>query len=123
MPNNKFNRVLVAYDDDYRIAFHLMDELRRRSIDCEFFVTNKTESWINKVIFRKINKIARNLRLIKKGSDLFYRSPLSYTQYLESELQKRIISFKPDLIFCIHGQRFGERVLKKYILAKDSLVG
>lgn len=118
MLNNKFNRILITYDDDYRIAFYLMDEFKRRSIECEFFVTNKTESWINKMFFRKINKMARNLRLISKDSDLFYRSPLSYTRHLESELQKRIISFKPDLIFCIHGQRFGEHVLKNTSLPK-----
>lgn len=109
MPNIK--KVLIAYDDDYLIAFHLAKELELLSIKTNIFITNKTEHWLNRYFFRKINKLARNLRLISKGADLFQRSSYSYVKYLESQFEKRITEFSPDLIFCIHGQRFGEKIL------------
>ncbi len=111
-------RILIAYDDEYQIAFELAKQFEQLSISTNIFVPNKTEHWINKYFFRKINKLLRNLRLVPKGTDLFSWSQLSYTKYLESQFDKRILEFNPDLILCIHGQRFGEKILNKYQVPK-----
>lgn len=111
-------KILIAYDDDYLIAFHLAREFELLSIKTNIFITNKTEHWINRFIFRKVNKLVRNLRLVPKGTDLFCRSKYSYVKYLESQFSNKINEFKPDLLLCIHGQRFGEHVLKQIEIPK-----
>lgn len=115
---SNIQKVLIAYDDDYLIAFHLAKELELLSIKTNLFITNKTEHGLNRYFFRKINKLARNLRLISKGVDLFHKSNYSYVKYLESQFENRIKEFSPDLIFCIHGQRFGEDVLQRMVVPK-----
>jgi spore maturation protein CgeB len=90
----------------------LAEEFKSREIKTDIFIPNKTEHWLNRYIFRRLNKFARNLRLIPKGADVFSWSSYSYKNYLESQFEKRISWFSPDLIFCIHGQRFGEEILR-----------
>lgn len=107
----QIRRILISYDDDNPIAFHLAKEFEGLSIQTNVFVPNKTEHWLNRFLFKKINKLARSIRIVPKGTDLFSGSKYSYINYLESQFAKRINEFKPDLIFCIHGQRFGEKIL------------
>ncbi len=74
-------KILISYDDFPLIAHPLIIELERQSVGVEFSITNPNEHWINKFIYRKINKLLRNLRLIPKGIDLFSHSEFSYKKY------------------------------------------
>jgi spore maturation protein CgeB len=111
-PSNK--KILISYDDFPLIAYPLIKELEKQSVDVEFFITNQNEHWINKFFYRKVNKLLRNLRLLPKGTDLFSYSIFSYKKYLENQFIKKIDAFQPDLVFCIHGQRFGEKFLSEF---------
>ncbi len=104
-------KILIVYDDEFPIAFNLAKEFELLSIKTNLFIPNKTEHWLNRLVFKKINKLARNLRIVPKGTNLFMGSKYSYTNYLELQFSKRINEFQPELIFCIHGQRFGEKIL------------
>ena len=115
---NKPKRILISYDDFPPIAFNLAKELDKQSIETNIFITNKTEHWLNRHLFRRINKLAWTFRLVPKGADLFAWSSFSYTKYLENEFAKCIKYFKPDLIFCIHGQRFGVKILNQLDIPK-----
>ncbi len=111
-------KILIVYDDEFPIAFNLAREFELRSIKTNLFVPNKTEHWLNRFLFKKINKLARNLRIVPKGTDLFTGSKYSYSNYLESRFAEQIDKFQPDLIFCIHGQRFGEKILSNTKIPK-----
>ncbi len=104
-------KILIVYDDEFPIALNLAREFELLSIKTNLFIPNKTEHWLNRFVFKKINKLARNLRILPKGTDLFSDSKYSYINYLESRFSEQIDKFQPDLIFCIHGQRFGEKIL------------
>ncbi len=104
-------KILIVYDDEFPIALNLAREFELLSIKTNLFIPNKTEHWLNRLVFKKINKLARNLRIVPKGTNLFMGSKYSYTNYLELQFSKRINEFQPELIFCIHGQRFGEKIL------------
>lgn len=104
-------KILITFEDYYEIANYLAETIKKRGFEVDIFISNKNEHWINKTIFRKIDKIARNLRLVKKGTHLFSFHRFSYKKYLDSQFEKSVKKFKPDLIFCIHGQRFGEDFL------------
>jgi spore maturation protein CgeB len=104
-------KILIVYDDEFPIALNLAREFELLSIKTNLFIPNKTEHWLNRFVFKKLNKLARNLRIVPKGTDLFMGSKYSYTNYLELQFSKRINEFRPELIFCIHGQRFGQKIL------------
>lgn len=107
---SQIKRILIAYDDDNPIAFHLAKEFESLSIKTNIFIPNKTEHWLNRFVYKKLNKLARNFRIVSKGTNLFLSSKYVYKNYLESQFAKRINEFQPELIFCIHGQRFGEKI-------------
>jgi len=112
-------RLLIAYGDtDTTIAATLKEAFESQSISVLVFLTNRTEHWINRWVFRKINKLARNLRLIPKGGDLFSWSDFSFHRFMEAEFQKQVAAFGPDLIFCIHGERFAEHFLQNTPIPK-----
>lgn len=112
-------RLLIAYGDtDTTIAATLKDAFESQSISVFVFLTNRTEHWINRWVFRKINKLARNLRLIPKGGDLFSWSGFSFHRFMEAEFQKQVAAFGPDLIFCIHGERFADEFLQNTPIPK-----
>jgi hypothetical protein len=106
-------KILIAFEDHYLIASHLANALEsHHDIKTAIFISNKEEHWLHKRVFRKINKLARSLRLIPKGADLFAFHAFSYKKYMESQFIKRVKEFEPDLILCIQGQRFGEDFLR-----------
>lgn len=104
-------KILITFVDDFLIASYLAKEFAELSIETEIFITNQPEHWLNKFLFRKLNKLARLLGLISKKRDLFYWSPYSYKKSQDLMFRKCVQEFSPDLILCIHGQRFGEEFL------------
>lgn len=111
-------KILITFVDDFLIASYLAKEFADLAIDTEIFITNHSEHWLNRFLFRKINKLAKTLGVLSSDADFFYWSPYSHKNFQNLKLKKRIEEFKPDLILCIHGQRIGEEALKSTQIPK-----
>lgn len=112
------SRILIAYDYFPPIAEDLKKAFERLDISVEIFYSGDHEHWFYKKIIRRINKLARNLRFIKKDTDLFAQHPLNRLNYLGSSLQQACKVFSPDMIFFIHGQPYGNYYLKNMLIPK-----
>lgn len=108
----QLKKILITFVDTFTILSNLEREFRELGIEVEVFITNDSGHWLNRYLFKKINRIARKLKLIAPDRDLFERSKFSFEKYREDQFAKKIAQFKPDLIFCIHGHKFAEAVLR-----------
>lgn len=112
------SKVLIAYDYFPPIAEDLKKAFNRLNISVEIFHSSDYEHWFYKNIIRRLNKLARNLRLIKKDVDLFARHRLNRLNYLSSNLKDVCDAYAPDMIFFIHGQPYGNQVLDHLAIPK-----
>lgn len=87
-------------------------------MEVEVFITNGSGHWLNQYFFRKINRVAKKLKLIAPEKDLFEWSRFSFKKYREDQFVKKIAQFKPDLILCVHGHSFAEAVLRNTSIPK-----
>ena len=111
-------KILLAYDSFPPIAYDLAAAFQRLGIETRLFIASEHEHWFYNQIIKRLNKIARNLRLVKKGHDLFLNHPLNRLPYLASEYQKLAEEFQPDFVFSIHGQPFGNSVFSNINVPK-----
>ena len=109
---NHPSKVLIAYDYFPPIAEDLKLAFNRLNISVEIFHSSDHEHWFYKRVIRRINKLARNLRLIKKDVDLFVQHPLNRLNYLSTKLKNVCDTFSPEMIFFIHGQPYGNKTLE-----------
>jgi len=109
----QLKKILITFVDNFLILGYLEKEFQALGIEVEIFATNKPGHWLHRYFFKKINKLAKSLGLISNDADLFEWSRFSFEKYREHEFAKRIEQFKPDLILCIHGHKFGEPVFPK----------
>ncbi|MEI7842025.1 MAG: glycosyltransferase [Gallionellaceae bacterium] len=111
-------KVLLAYHRFPPIADDLKNAFERQGVKTEIFYTTDYEHWFYYQVIRRINKLARNLRLVRKGTDLFESHPLNLTNHVSSHFEKRLAEFQPDAILVIHGLPFGESVLSTSSIPK-----
>lgn len=111
-------RILIAYDYFPPIAEDLKKAFERLNISVEIFYSADYEHWFYKKIIRRINKLARNLRLIRKDVDLFSQHRLNRLNYLGANLQQACEVYLPDMIFFIHGQPYGNSYLNNMSIPK-----
>ncbi len=109
---NHPKRVLISFVDNFLILAYLKNEFEKLGIEVNVFATNLRGHWIHRFIFKKINRIAKKLKLLSNEGDLFSWSRYSFEKYREQKFADYIDQIKPDLIFCIHGYQFGEFALK-----------
>ena len=114
----QLKKILITFVDTFTILDCLEREFRALGIEVERFATNGSGHWLHQYFFKKINRIAKKLKLIPSDGDLFAWSKFSFEKYREDQFAKAIERFKPDLIFCIHGHKFGERVLQNTHISK-----
>lgn len=107
------NKVLIVYHRFPPIAAALKKAFVRQGIQAEIFYTTDYEHWFYHRVIRKINRHARNLRLIPKGGDLFKKHPLNLTNYVSSNFARVYGEFRPDALFVIHGLPFGNEMISK----------
>ncbi len=105
------SKVLIAYDYFPPIAEDLKKAFNRLNVSVEIFYSSDHEHWFYKKVIKRINKLARNLRLIKKDVDVFARHPLNRLNYLSTKLKNVCDTFSPEVIFFIHGQPYGNQIL------------
>jgi len=111
-------KILITFDDYFLILSYLKKEFRALDIEVNIFSTNNTQHWLNRFLYKKINKIAKNFGLIPKDKDLFWRSRFSYENFRDRQFEDRIKQFAPDLIFCIHGHQIGGAILRETKIPK-----
>jgi hypothetical protein len=105
-------KILITFDDYFAISSHLKQGFKELNIEVNIFSTNTSGHWINRFVFKKINKIARTLGIISADKDLFQWSRFSFEQFRDRQFADRIEQFEPDLILCIHGRQIGEAILR-----------
>ncbi len=111
-------KILLAYDNFPPIAYDLAAAFQRLGIETRLFIASEHEHWFYKQVIKRLNKLARNLRLVKKGHDCFLNHSLNRLPYLASQFQQLAEQFQPDFVFCIHGQPFGNEFLLKTNIPK-----
>lgn len=104
-------KILISYLDFPPIAVELKEVFQKLGIQTELFLTSQNEHWFYKKVIKRINKLARNLRLVKKGHDFFLNHPLNRLNYLTLKFEEKYQQFQPDLVFIIHGIAFGDSYL------------
>lgn len=114
----QLKKILITFVDTFTILDCLEREFRALGIEVEIFTTNNAGHWLHQYFFKKINRIAKKLKLIPADGDLFGWSKYSFEKYREDQFAKAIERFKPDLILCIHGHKFGESVLRNTPIPK-----
>jgi hypothetical protein len=105
-------KILITFDDYFAISSYLKQDFKELNIEVNIFSTNTSGHWINRFVFKKINKIARVLGIISADKDLFRWSRFSFEQFRDRQFANRIEQFEPDLILCIHGRQIGEAILR-----------
>ena len=114
----QLKKILITFVDNFLILSYLEQEFRELGVEVNIFATNHSGHWLQRFFFKKINKLAKSLRLMPEDGDLFKWSRFSFESYRDREFADRIKQFKPDLILCIHGHKFGEIVLKETTIPK-----
>ena len=114
----QLKKILITFVDTFTILSNLERGFRDLGVEVEIFITNDSGHWLHQYFFKKINRIAKKLKLIPSDGDLFAWSKFSFEKYREDQFAQAIERFKPDLIFCIHGHKFGERVLRNTHIPK-----
>jgi hypothetical protein len=71
-------RILIVYQSKPAIVSGLEKGLKSQGIEVQTFLADDYQLWIDKYVFRVINKLAHNLRILKKGSFLFTKNKLSH---------------------------------------------
>ncbi len=104
-------KILIAYEPFPPIAFDLQEAFEQLGIETKLFIAPDYEHWFYKKVIKRVNKLVRNLRLIKKDHDLFLNHPLNHLNYLVSHFQKTYEELQPDLVFFIHGRPFANHIL------------
>ena len=111
-------KVLIAYHRFPPIAEDLKKAFQSLGVDAEIFYTTDYEHWFYHRVIRKINRHARNLRLIPKGGDLFKTHPLNLANYVRTNFEQALSRYQPDAVLVIHGLPFGESFVTKPALPR-----
>jgi spore maturation protein CgeB len=63
-------------------------------------------SWFDRFIIHRVNKLAHNFRLIPKSRNFFEDHPKSHMNFRSARLRAAIEDYDPDLLFVIRGLGF-----------------
>ncbi len=111
-------KILIAYHRFPPIAEDLRKAFVSLGVDAEIFYTTDYEHWFYRKVIRKVNRHARNLRLIRKGGDLFKSHPFNLVNYVASNFEQAVARCRPDAVLVIHGLPFGEAFISGLSLPK-----
>ncbi len=103
LTSSPLKKVLLAYHDKIPLMRYMKPAFERQGIAVITFDVNANMSWVDRFFFKRINKIAHNLRIIPKSRKLFGEHPLSHRNYYNSRLRAVIEQEQPDLLFIVRG--------------------
>jgi glycosyltransferase involved in cell wall biosynthesis len=98
-------KVLITYHRFPPIA----EDLKRafESLGVEAAICYTDEHWFYQRVIRTVNRLARALRLISKGGDLFKAHPLNRVNYAVGNFESAVAACQPDALLVIHGLPLG----------------
>lgn len=106
-------RFLIVYQSKPEIISGLAEAFKKKGVEVIIFLADENQLWIDKFFFRAINKLAHNLRLLKKSSFLFTKNKFSHWNYLNNKLVEFCKKNKPDGVFFIHGVHYSNLTLSQ----------
>ena len=98
-------RVLIAYTSRPPITEYLKAAFARRGIEARGLYADEN-TWFDRWVINRTNKLAHNFRLLPKSRNLFEDHPLSHMNYRSRRLREAIRAWNPDLVFLIRGLGF-----------------
>jgi spore maturation protein CgeB len=98
-------RVLVAYTSWPPIIEYLGRAFARRGIEMQAAYADEN-TWFDRHVIHRVNKLAHNFRLLPKSRNLFEDHPLSHMNFRSAQLRAAIAKYDPDLVFHIRGLGF-----------------
>jgi len=111
-------RILIVYQSKPAIVKGLERGLKSHGIEVQTFLADKYQPWIDRYLFRIVNKLAHNLRLLNKGALLFTKNKFSHRNYLNTKLVEFCEKNKPDGVFFIHGICYSDETITKITCPK-----
>ena len=95
-------RILVACTSRPPIAEYLSAAFARRGIEARIVHADEN-TWFDRFVIHRVNKLAHNFRLLPKSRNLFEDHPRSHMNYRSARLRSAIRDYDPDLLFVIRG--------------------
>jgi len=111
-------RILIVYQSKPTIVSGLKKGFESHGIEVLTFLADDYQLWIDRYVFRVINKLAHNLRILKKESFLFTKNKLSHWNYLNTKLVDFCNQNKPDGVFFIHGIHYSDETMSQITCSK-----
>ena len=104
-------RVLIAYTSRPPIIEYLKAAFGRRGIEVRGVYANEN-TWFDRFVIHRANKLAHNFRIVPKSRNLFEDHPLNHMNYRSRRLREAIAEWDPDLVFLIRGLGFRRSALE-----------
>jgi len=111
-------RVLIVYQSKPTIVSGLKKGFESHGIEVLTFLADDYQLWIDRYVFRVINKLAHNLRILKKESFLFTKNKLSHWNYLNTKLVDFCNHNNPDGVFFIYGIHYSDETMSQITCSK-----
>ena len=111
-------RILIVYQSKPAIVSGLKKGFESHGIEVLTFLADDYQLWIDRYVFRVINKLAHNLRILKKESFLFTKNKLSHWNYLNTKLVEFCNHNKLDGVFFIHGIHYSDETMSQITCPK-----
>ncbi|MEX3916187.1 glycosyltransferase [Paraburkholderia sp. BR10872] len=99
------SRILIAHPRFPPLADDYADAFEKAGVKAKTFIIEDQIHWVSRYIFCRINKLARTLRLVPRGTDLFRKHHQSEANHLATRLSEEVAAYQPDVVLCIHGKR------------------
>jgi glycosyltransferase involved in cell wall biosynthesis len=107
---NSPERILLTYFSRPPILDYLGKAFQRLGIEVRA-VNAEENSWFDRFVIHRLNKLAHNLRLLPKDRQLFSRHPLAHYNYRSRRLLDAYNEFQPNLVLVIRGPGIRPEVL------------
>ena len=111
-------RILIVYQSKPAIVSGLEKGLKSQGTEVQTFLADDYQLWIDRYVFRVINKLAHNLRILKKGSFLFTKKKYGHWNYLNTKLVEFCNHNKLDGVFFIHGIHYSDETMSQITCPK-----
>lgn len=105
-------RVLISSYDFPPIPYDLADAFKRAGAEvCFVNTSNGTEPAFFRRVIKPVNQFVRHFRSLTGPVRFFASHPDDRPNWLDRQLREACTSFKPDIIFFIHGHTYGDAIL------------
>lgn len=103
-------KILIVYSSRPPIIEYLENAFTRIGIESRrVFADDNT--WFDRLVIHRINKLVHSFRLLPKDRELFRHHPLSHLHFRSENLARSYAEFRPDLVLLIRGLNFRTDVL------------